>query len=343
MKLTIGSRGSALARWQAEWVKAHLSAAGHNVQIAIIRTSGDRQTNAVLAQSGVKGLFIKEIEEALLAADVDLAVHSMKDLPTALAEGLALGAVPEREDPRDVLVTRDSRPLSALRRGGRIGTSSLRRESQLRALGSHLAIVIDRTDGTPRLAKLSLRDSLRAPHLPGLPPGPEIIHLRGNVDTRLAKLDQGLVDGLVLAAAGLKRLGLQERIAYYFREEEICPAVGQGALAIEIRNDDRQVMDAVCALDHAPTHLAVRAERAALAALGGGCDLPFAAHASAFGSGAGLRLRGFAAALDGSKVIRAERIGPASDPESLGARLALDLEKQGARALLASMAPARPD
>jgi hydroxymethylbilane synthase len=316
MILTIGSRASALARWQAEWVKARLSAAGHEVRIAFIRTTGDREPGATLPSSGVKGLFIKEIEEALLAREVDLAVHSLKDVPTALPDGLALGAVPEREDPRDVLVvgaglkpalTPPQGAFATFPPGARLGTSSLRRESQLRALRGDL----------------------------------EIARIRGNVDTRLRKLDEGQVDGLVLAAAGLKRLGLEGRISQYFGVEQICPAVGQGALAIEIRKDDGKVAEAVRGLVHHPTRSAVRAERAALAALGGGCDLPFAAYAHV--EGGQLDLRGIVAALDGSKVIRAECAGPAGDPESLGAQLASNLEKQGARELLASGEQVRPD
>ena len=184
-----------------------------------------------------------------------------------------------------------------------MGTSSLRRQSQLRALRPDLAI---------------------AP-------------MRGNVDTRLRKLDEGVCDGVVLAAAGLKRLGFEGRISQYFAVEELCPAVGQGALAIEVRTGDRHVTEAIRRLEHFATHFAVTAERAALAALGGGCDLPFAANARI--EGGCLTLRGVVAALDGSKVIRAECSAPAGDPESLGARLALDLEKQGARELLASMSP----
>jgi len=306
MDFRIGSRGSALARWQAEWVKANLAAAGHKAEITCFRTTGDREPSAALTGSGVKGLFIKEIEEALLAGRVDLAVHSMKDLPTALPDGLTVGAVPEREDPRDVLVTKGNVRLDALPLGARVGTSSLRRQSQLRALRSDLSI---------------------AP-------------LRGNVDTRLRKLDESACDGVVLAAAGLKRLGFEGRISQYFAVEELCPAVGQGALAIEIRRDDSRVAGAIKSLDHTATRSAVGAERAALRALGGGCDLPFAAYGS--GEQHRMRLLGVVAALDGTRLIRAEASGPADDPESLGALLAQDLEKQGARTLLASAWLGRP-
>ena len=298
MKITIGSRGSSLALWQAHWVRDRLESAGHEVAIRIIKTSGDKLQTAALAASGTKGLFIKEIEEALLAGEVDLAVHSMKDLPTDLPEGLGVAAVPEREDPHDALVSKGRVTLGQLPAGARIGTSSLRRQSQLLALRADLTMV----------------------------------PMRGNVDTRLRKLERGDCDALVLAGAGLKRLGFAGRITSWFSETEIAPAVGQGALAIEIRLQNAAVREAVAPLDHAPTHQAVRAERAMLGGLGGGCQLPIAAFAK-HASGQ-LHLMGVVADPAGARVLRANASGKPDDPEDLGKRVAKELLRQGARQLL---------
>lgn len=298
MKIVIGSRGSKLALWQAHWGKQRLEAVGYEIEIKIIKTTGDKCAEVPLTQSGTKGLFIKEIEEALLAGQVDLAVHSLKDLPTEQPEGLYVAAVPEREDPRDVFISKDGTALSQFSPGARIGTSSLRRQTQLRRLRPHL----------------------------------EIVPLRGNIDSRLKKLDRGDCDALVLAAAGVRRLGFESRITHYFSHDEICPAVGQGALAIELRRDDAKILAAVRPLDHYPTHQAVRAERAALRELGGGCQLPIAAYASHDGDR--LRLLGVVASSDGAKIIRASAMGANQNPEELGARVAQDLLKQGARSIL---------
>ncbi len=298
MKITIGSRGSSLALWQANWVRDRLESAGHEVAIRIIKTSGDKLQNASLLASGTKGLFIKEIEEALLAGRVNLAVHSMKDLPTGLPEGLGVAAVPEREDPHDALVSKGGVTLRQLPAGARIGTSSLRRQSQLLALRADLTMV----------------------------------PMRGNVDTRLRKLERGDCDALVLAGAGLKRLGFAGHITSWFSENEIAPAVGQGALAIEIRLQNTAVKEAVAPLDHAPTHQAVRAERAMLDALGGGCQLPIAAFAK-HASGQ-LHLMGVVADPAGTRVLRATDSGTPDDPEDLGKRVATELLRQGARQLL---------
>jgi hydroxymethylbilane synthase len=298
MKITIGSRGSSLALWQANWVKAQLETAGHEVTIQIIKTSGDKLQTAALAASGTKGLFIKEIEEALLAGEVDLAVHSMKDLPTDLPPGLGVAAVPEREDPHDALVSKGGVALHQLPAGARIGTSSLRRQSQLLALRSDLVMV----------------------------------PMRGNVDTRLRKLERGDCEALVLAGAGLKRLGFAGHITSWFSETEIAPAVGQGALAIEIRLQNAAAKAAVAPLDHAPTHQAVRAERAMLDALGGGCQLPIAAFAKH--SSGKLRLMGVVAEPAGARVLRANASRAPDDPEDLGKRVAAELLRQGARELL---------
>lgn len=298
MNLTIGTRGSQLALWQANWVEDRLVAAGHDVEIRIIKTTGDKLENVPLTASGTKGLFIKEIEEALLDGSADLAVHSMKDLPTDQPAGLRIAAVPAREDARDVLISAAGKRLGELPPGARIGTSSLRRQSQLRALRRDLSL----------------------------------LPMRGNIDTRLRKLDRGDCDALVLAAAGVHRLGLRGRITEYFSASEICPAVGQGALAIECREGDGQTASAVQPLDDEASHLAVRAERAMLRHLGGGCQVPIAAYAVV--NGGGLRLVGVVAALRGNPVIRGEASGGGGDPEALGARVADDLLRQGARAIL---------
>ena len=300
-KIVIGSRGSKLALWQAGWVRDQLMGRGHEVEIKVVRTSGDRLTAVSLVGSGTKGLFIKEIEEALAAGAIDLAVHSLKDLPTDQPPGLRVGAVPARADARDVLVSRDGRPLAALPPGARVGTGSLRRQSQLHALRADL----------------------------------ETVPARGNVDTRLRKLEQGDYDALVLAAAGLDRLGLSGCVAQYFSPDEMCPAVGQGALALEIRQGDERLEQAIRSLDDLATCQAVRAERAMLRRLGGGCQVPIAAHASSVEGG--LRLLGVIASLDGSRVIRAAAAGPADDPEALGATVATELLRQGGREILTSM------
>jgi hydroxymethylbilane synthase len=289
--LVIASRGSQLALWQARWVAAQLTAAGHPCRIEIINTTGDNITDVPLAKVGSKGLFTKEIEEALLDGRADLAVHSLKDLPTELPEGLVLAAVPEREDPRDAVV---GRKLAELPLGARVGTSSLRRAAQLRQLRPDL----------------------------------QVESVRGNLDTRLRKLDEGQYDAILLAAAGLKRLGWGDRIAEILAPEQMCPAVGQGALAIEARAG----FEKVALLDHAGTHTAVLAERAVLAALGGGCQVPIGAYATV--SEGRVRVLAIVAAPDGTQVIRAEAEGPAAEAAEIGARLAADLLQRGAREIL---------
>jgi hydroxymethylbilane synthase len=313
MNIIIGSRGSKLALWQASWVKDQLTAAGDEIAIEIITTTGDKLQSfpterplppslaQTVAEAGTKGLFIKEIEEALLAGKVDLAVHSLKDLPSILPEGLMLAAVPPREDARDVFIAAGGRPFEQLQEGARVGTSSPRRQTQLRRLRPDL----------------------------------ELIAMRGNLDTRLRKLERGDCDALVLAAAGVHRLGLRERITGYFSLDQICPAVGQGALAIEIRQGDADLAREVAPLDDPATHIAVRAERAMLRWLGGGCQVPIAAHANF--EDAQLRLRGVVASLDGSRVIRVAATGSEKDPESLGAGAAEELLKAGASEILISI------
>jgi hydroxymethylbilane synthase len=294
MLLTIASRGSQLALWQARWVSESLTALGHQCRIEIIKTTGDKITDVPLAQIGGKGLFTKEIEDALLDGRADLAVHSLKDLPTELPAGLALAAVPEREDPHDAVV---GRKLVDLPAGATVGTSSLRRAAQLRRLRPDLIVE----------------------------------SIRGNLDTRLRKLDEGRYHAIVLAAAGLKRLGWQARIAQILPDEVMCPAVGQGALAVETRAAGAE-RDACAALNHAATHSAVAAERAFLRALGGGCQVPIGAHATV--TGAWLHLTGLVIAPDGSAVVRGEREGPSAEAEATGAALGAKLLAEGAQAIL---------
>jgi hydroxymethylbilane synthase len=289
--LVIASRGSQLALWQARWVAAQLSAAGHQCRIEIVKTTGDKITDVPLAKVGTKGLFTREIEEALLDGRAHLAVHSLKDLPTELPEGLVLAAVPEREDPRDAVV---GSKLADLPLGARVGTSSLRRAAQLRQLRPDL----------------------------------QVESVRGNLDTRLRKLDEGQYDAILLAAAGLKRLGWGGRIAEILAPEQMCPAVGQGALAIETRAG----FEGVALLDHPATHAAVLAERAVLGALGGGCQVPIGAYATV--SGGSIHILAIVAAPDGTQVIRANAEGAAADAAQIGARLADDLLKRGARHIL---------
>jgi len=292
--LVIASRGSQLALWQARWVSARLASLGHQCRIEIIKTTGDKITDVPLAKVGTKGLFTKEIEEALLDGRADLAVHSLKDLPTELPEGLVLAAVPEREDPRDAVV---GRRLADLPAGARVGTSSLRRSAQLRKLRPDLTIE----------------------------------SVRGNLDTRLRKLDEGQYNAILLAAAGLKRLGWGDRIAEILPAEIMCPAVGQGALAIETRGAGAG-FDAVQAMDHADTHAAVLAERGVLSALGGGCQVPIGAHATV--EGGWVRLLGLVASPAGDEVIRGEATGSASEAEALGRALGNELLARGARRIL---------
>jgi hydroxymethylbilane synthase len=294
MPLVIASRGSQLALWQARWVAAELTALGHQCRIEIIKTTGDKITDVPLSKVGGKGLFTKEIEEALLDGRADLAVHSLKDLPTELPAGLALAAIPKREDARDAIV---GRKLADLPDGAKVGTSSLRRAAQLRRLR----------------------------------PGLIVESIRGNLDTRLRKLDEGQYDAIVLAAAGLKRLGWADRIAEILPDNVMCPAVGQGALAIETRTSGAG-RDACAALDHPETHSAVAAERAFLRALGGGCQVPIGAHAKV--DGARLHLSGLVIAPDGSALVRANLEGETAQAETIGAALATQLLTQGARAIL---------
>ncbi len=311
-QLIIGSRGSRLALWQAEWVKARLEAldAQVAVRIEIIKTSGDVMRDVPLAIIGGKGVFTKELEEALLDGRIDLAVHSLKDLPTFLPESLSIEAITEREDPRDALVLRidaaqahtDAVPsIAGLPERASVGTSSLRRMAQIRHVRPDLVI----------------KD------------------LRGNVDTRLRKLDAGEYDAIILAAAGLRRLGYEHRISATVLPEEMLPAVSQGALGIETRLADDETNRIVRLLDHEPTRLACMAERSLLRSLGGGCQVPIAAHATV--SGERLRLEALVAALSGDQVLRDAIEGDRSDAEQLGELLSARLQERGAASLLSEV------
>jgi hydroxymethylbilane synthase len=288
--IVIGSRGSALALWQARHVAAKLEATGARTRIEVIKTSGDKIQDVPLANAGGKALFTKEIEEALLAGAIDLAVHSMKDLPVELPPGLTIAAIPEREDPRDALVG------ASLDAAAKVGTSSLRRAAQLRAFRGSLVIET----------------------------------LRGNVDTRLRKLDEGLYDAIVLAAAGLRRLGWQDRIREIIPIEIMCPAGGQGALAIETRADSGPARELARKLDHAETRATVEAERAFLAMMGGGCQVPIGAYARL--EAGTIHLLAVVASPDGARIIKGDHRG--SDPALVGAQLGRRLLNQGAREIL---------
>jgi hydroxymethylbilane synthase len=293
--LTIGSRGSQLALWQAHWIQARLEKLGQQSRIEIIKTTGDKITDVALSQVGSKGLFTKEIEEALLAGTIDLAVHSLKDMPTELPAGLTLAAIPEREDPRDALV---GRALENLPAGARVGTGSLRRAAQLRH---------------------------RRPDL-------KIEDIRGNVDTRLRKLDEGRYDAIVLASAGLRRLGWENRITELFNPSVMCPAVGQGALAVETRDDGGAGFQAARQLEHPETRARVTAERAVLAALGGGCQAPIGAHA--YVDGDMLILIAIIVSPDGKEVVRQGKNGPVAEAAALGRELAEHLLAAGGKEIL---------
>ncbi len=295
--LTIGSRGSQLALWQANWVKARLEELGAGVPHRDHQHHRRQDPDVPLKEVGTKGLFTKEIEEALLEGRIDLAVHSLKDMPTELPEGLQITATPKREDPRDAII---GSTLADLKQGATVGTSSLRRVAQLCAYRADL----------------------------------QVEPMRGNVDTRLRKLDEGQFDAIVLAAAGLKRLGWDGRIAERIPVEIMCPAVGQGALAIETR-DEGDAIAVVARLDHADTNASVTAERAVLAALGGGCQVPIGAHATI--EGGRIHIRGVVSTTDGKRLVHDEIEGDASEGIRLGTELGERLLGAGAREILAAV------
>lgn len=298
--LRIGTRKSALALWQAEHVRALLLQQEPQLEIELVKitTEGDRILDRPLAGAGGKGLFIKELEQALFEDRIDLAVHSMKDLTVTLPEGLHIAAVLQRADPRDAFVSNHASQLSDLPPGARIGSSSMRRQCQVRA---------------------------HYPHC-------EVITLRGNVNTRVAKLDAGEFDGIILAVAGLERLGMRARITEAIDPTVSLPAVAQGAICVESRRDDGRTNRYLAALDHDPTRRCVSAERALNARLDGGCQLPIAAYAELQGSV--LYLRGLVGEPDGTRIIRAEARGNAADPGALGESLAQDLLARGAGAII---------
>jgi len=302
-RLVIASRESALAMWQAEHIRDRLRALYPQTEVSILgmTTQGDQILDVTLSKIGGKGLFVKELETALEDGRADLAVHSLKDMPMNMPEGFTLAAIGEREDPHDAFVSNQYENLAALPAGSVVGTSSLRRESQLRA---------------------------RFPHL-------EIEPLRGNVQTRLRKLDEGKYAAIILAAAGLKRLGLGNRIRALITSDDSLPAVGQGALGIECRADRADVIALLQPLHHADTAACVLAERAMSRALAGSCQVPLGGFAEVLNGT--LRMRGFVASPDGKQMVRAESTGDIADPEALGNRIADALIAQGAGEILAAL------
>lgn len=299
--LRIGTRQSQLALWQAEYVRHHLIQRHPSLAVDLVKmtTQGDKILDSPLAKIGGKGLFIKELEQALLERRTDLAVHSLKDVTVSLPDGLIIPVICEREDPRDAFVSNHFDRLAALPADARVGTSSLRRQCQLRAAYPHL----------------------------------DVINLRGNVNSRLAKLDAGEYDAIILAAAGLKRLGLAERIRSLLDPADSLPAVGQGAVCIECREDDSETQTLIASLHHPATATRVTAERAMNARLEGGCQVPIGGYAEWLDEDT-LHVRGLVGAPDGSEVIRAEIRGAASDAERLGIALADELLGRGARRIL---------
>ena len=298
-QLRIGTRASQLALWQANWVKSELEKKypGMEVTLTKIKTIGDKILDVPLAQVGGKGLFVKEIEEAMLRGEIDIAVHSMKDVPTDFPEGLGLHCITEREDPRDAVISRNVK-FADLPQGARIGTSALRRQAQL----------------------LKVRPDL------------EMCIIRGNVETRIRKLDDDKLDAVILAAAGLKRLGFTEKVAEYLDVDLSLPAIGQGALGIECRLADPVITETIDFFNHPATAYAVRAERALLKRCEGGCQVPIAAHGTV--DGTTMRLVGFVAAVDGSRSVRGEISGPVEQCEQLGIQLADRLLAEGGKAIL---------
>jgi len=312
----IGTRGSELALWQARWVAGELvrRQRGLEVSVSVIRTKGDKVLDSPLSAMGDKGLFTREIEHALLRGEIDIAVHSLKDLPTALPDGLTIGAICRREDVRDVFIPHLGNPVRTLGgqpRGATIATGSLRRKSQLLSLRSDFVIA----------------------------------DIRGNLNTRLAKLEQSSWEGMILARAGVVRLGWQSQIGETIEPEVILPAVGQGALAVETRSDDRRIAALVKPLEHEPTRRAAEAERALLAGLQGGCQVPIGAYARIeFDTGGGrtLTLSAMVGSLDGTAVVRGRTHGVPEDAGTLGGRLADTLREAGAGKILDEIRQSAP-
>ena len=299
-EIRIGTRSSALALWQAEWVKSELEKKypGLNVSLTKIKTTGDKILDVPLAKVGGKGLFVKEIEEAMLANEIDIAVHSMKDVPTFFPDGLHLSCITKREDPRDALLTRNKVKFSDLPKGANVGTSSLRRQAQL----------------------MNIRPDF-------------VIHqLRGNVDTRIRKLKEGQYDAIILAAAGVKRLGLAGNVTEYMDPEISLPAIGQGALGIECRVDDRELNDMIAFFNHADSRVCVTGERALLRRLEGGCQVPIACYGEM--KNGNLHLTGLVGSVDGKRIIKDTIEGAPDKAEKLGVTLAETLLSRGADVIL---------
>jgi len=299
-RVVIGSRGSQLALWQAEWVQQQLKNIAPDLSVVVkrIQTSGDKIQDVPLAKIGGKGLFVKEIEEALLREDIDLAVHSMKDMPAKLPNGLQILCVPKREDPRDAYLAREGMRLDKLPLRGRVGTSSLRRQAQLLHFRPDLHIQV----------------------------------LRGNVDTRIQKLRDNHFDAIVLAASGLKRLGWDHHVTEYLPFDVSLPAIGQGALGLEGREDDAFVRELVAQFEHGLTRQAVEAERALLMRLEGGCQVPIAGYATI--KGETLTLEGLVASVDGKQYVRHALSGPTDEAQQIGWKLAEELLNRGAKPIL---------
>jgi len=302
-QLRIATRKSPLAMWQAEHVAARLVEAhpGLEVELVTFTTQGDKILDTPLAKIGGKGLFVKELERAILDGDADIAVHSMKDVPVELPKGLYLPVILKREDPRDAFVSNNFDDFNDLPQGAKLGTSSLRRQCQLK-------------EARPDL---------------------EILDLRGNVNTRLAKLDAGDYDAIILACAGLKRLGFNDRIRASMSPETSLPAIGQGAIGIECRNDDANTNNLIAVLDDVETHICVEAERAMNARLGGGCQVPIAGFAEL--KGEQLQLRGLVGRVDGSEILRSAIFGQPSEAAAMGTAIAEELLARGADTILEAL------
>ncbi len=299
-KVVIGTRGSKLALWQAQWIRSQLMELheGLEVELMKIKTTGDKIQDVPLAMVGGKGLFVKEIEEAMLRGEIDLAVHSMKDVPTILPESLFISVVTKREDPRDAFISNKYTSLGDMPGGARLGTSSLRRSCQIKALR----------------------------------PDIEIVSIRGNVDTRLSKLDQGEYDAIILAVAGVHRLGFKDRISEILDPEVSLPAIAQGAVGIECRKQDESTNALVAPLRHEETSICVSAERAALARMEGGCQVPIAAHAVLAGDT--LVMDGLVGNLTGEVILRAHKEGSPADAVAIGVALAEELLAAGGKEIL---------
>lgn len=298
--INIGTRGSPLALWQANWIKSQLEELHQNLTVNLIKikTSGDKIQDVPLAKVGGKGLFTKEIEESMLRYETDIAVHSMKDVPVLFPPALTLAVVTKREDPRDVLVSRNGLKLDDLPKGAKVGTGSFRRTTQL----------------------LHYRPDL------------EVMPMRGNLETRLRKLESEGLDAIILAAAGLIRLGMADHITEYIAPEIMLPGGGQGAVGIESRKEDIGVMQRIFPLDHEDSHTALEAERGFLTRLEGGCQVPIGVYATIEGDS--LHLRGLVGSLDGKQILKAEKTGSTEDPEGIGMELAGEILEMGADKIL---------